>query len=79
GLCDSCDDPKRIPRLAICSRCPSAFINIDCSGNAVPILHGDRVADGSDHLIDDIIWGMFAVFCKDGARLYPVLSMTHGG
>ena len=45
----------------------------------MPILYGDGVADGSDHLIDDIIWCMFAVFCKDGARLYPDISITYGG
>jgi hypothetical protein len=43
----------------------------------VPILYGDGIADGSDHLINDIIWGMFAVFGKDHASLYPDLSIFH--
>ncbi len=61
--------PAHIPKSAIRSRSVSAFDNIDCSGDTVPILCNDRIADGSDHLIDDIIWGMFAVFGKDRASL----------
>jgi hypothetical protein len=75
--CASCADPGHIPRSAICSRSVSAFDNVDCSGDTVPILYGHGIADGSDHLINDIIWGMFAVFGKDHASLYPDLSIFH--
>jgi hypothetical protein len=69
GSCASCADPGHIPRSAIRSRPVIAFDNIDCSGDTVPILYGDGIADGSDHLIDDKNWGMFAVFGKDRASL----------